>query len=83
MAGNSFGSRQDKNTTTSTQTPIIKSLAVQGLKNKKLEEQYINVFEESFHVIEGQVQLNGIIVIRPKSRPRFMQRNKNFMLLSG
>ena len=42
-----------------------------------------STFKESFHVIEGQVQLNGIIVIRPKSRPRFMQRNKNFMLFSG
>ena len=35
---------QDKNTTTSTQTQIIKSLAVQRLKSNELEEQWFHSF---------------------------------------
>ena len=49
---------QDENTTTSTQTQIIKSLEVQRLNNK-LEEQCIHHFNLIKYLTEGKVRLNG------------------------
>ena len=50
---------QDGNTTTSTQTQVIKSLEVQRLNNNELEEQCIHHINLIKYLMEGKVRLNG------------------------